>query len=211
MLFITLYFLFSFAKSDLVVVDQITFPIPLLRLFGKKTLYYCHFPESLLNDNKKTPLIKAYRLIFDTLEILCLHLSTIICFNSNYTKETVEKEFKSMKKWKGPKYVVYPCMQSPKEKEEVVGELANKRYLLTINRYETRKRLDVCIEAFGILRESMVEKDMRLVIAGGLDRKNKDAVSCREALGEQVKKLGISDRVSFYENITEKEKEDLMR
>ena len=110
MLYITLYFVFSFAKFDLVVVDQITLPIPILRLFRYKVLYYCHFPEALLNDNKVTPVIKIYRLVMDFVEQICLWFANIICFNSQYTRSNVENRFTFMKKWKGSKYIVYPCV-----------------------------------------------------------------------------------------------------
>ena len=210
MWWIALYFVFSFAKSDLVVVDQITFPIPLLRLFRKKVIYYCHFPEALLNDNKVTPIVRIYRLVMDSLEIFALKFANIICFNSSYTRDKLEATFPSMKKWKGSKSVLYPCMQNPKQIEKLERPLNGQKYILTLNRFETRKRLDICIEAFALAQDSLKKHKICLVVAGGLDFKNADAKLCRKNLQEQAVALGVQEQVVFMENISEKDKEELL-
>ena len=210
MWWIALYFVLSFTKTDLVVVDQITFPIPLLRLFRKNVVYYCHFPEALLNDNKVTPLVKVYRLVMDSLEIFALRFANIICFNSSYTRDKLESTFPSMKKWKGAKYVLYPCMQSPKPIEKLERPLGGQKYILTLNRFETRKRLDISIEAFALAQDLMKKQKICLVVAGGLDFKNADAKLCRKNLQEQTATLGVQDQDIFMENISEKDKEELL-
>ncbi len=216
MLFLTLYFVFSFAKFDLVVVDQITLPIPILRLFKYKVLYYCHFPEAMLNDNKVTPVIRVYRFVMDIIEQFCLYFATVICFNSNFTRNTVESTFPFVKKWKGKKYIVYPCVQNPPVNYQApeIPELNPNNYLLTVNRFETRKRLDLCISAFADALQKdtrLRESGMKLVLAGGLDKKNQDALKCRQSLSDQARDLGIRERVVFRENISQEEKEWLLR
>lgn len=216
MLYLTFYFVFSFAKFDLVVVDQITLPIPILRLFRYKVLYYCHFPEALLNDNKLTKLVKVYRFFMDIIEQVCLYFATVICFNSNYTRNTVESTFPFVRKWKGKKYTVYPCVQNPPstKKAPEIPDLEPSNYLLTVNRFETRKRLDLCISAFADAiqkNERIRDSRMKLVLAGGLDRKNQDALRCRQSLSDQARDLGIRERVVFRENISQEEKEWLLR
>lgn len=213
MFIISIYFIFSFTGSDLVVVDQITLPIPLLRLFGHKVLYYCHFPEALLNDNKPTKLGKVYRLVLDTVEVVCLYFASILCFNSNYTKENVEQVFPSVKKRLLGKYTVYPCMQTPPTIFDASVDLPEK-FLLSLNRFETRKRIDIAVTSFAeALRENpnLKSSGMKLILAGGLDAKNKDAVFCRSQLETLAKDQGILDRVVFMENINENQKEALLR
>lgn len=210
MWWIALYFVLSFTKADLVVVDQITFPIPLLRLFRNKVVYYCHFPEALLNDNKVTPLVRLYRLVMDSLEVFALRFANIICFNSAYTRDKLETTFASMKKWKGAKHVLYPCMQSPKPIEKLERPLEGRKFILTLNRFETRKRLDICVEAFALVQDLMRKLKICLVVAGGLDFKNADAKQCRKNLQEQAATLGVQDQVVFMENISEKDKEELL-
>jgi alpha-1,3/alpha-1,6-mannosyltransferase len=217
MFYLALYLICTWAQFDLVVVDQITLPIPLLRLFKYKVLYYCHFPEALLNDNKRTFVVIIYRTLMDFIESLCLRFASAVCFNSYYTEENVEKIFPSMKKWKGYKKVVYPCMLPPPEKLPTVEHAAllpaKGKYLLSVNRFETRKRIDLCIESFALALKTNVhfkQSGIKLVLAGGLDRNNKDALICRSSLEQLAIRLEISDRVIFRENITQEEKEILL-
>lgn len=213
MFFISLYFVLSCSGSDLVVVDQITFPIPLLRLFRHKVLYYCHFPEALLNDNKPSKLGKIYRFILDWIEVICLYFASIICFNSNYTKDNVEAVFPSVKKRKNAKYTVYPCMQTPPPIFDTSVALPSD-FLLSLNRFESRKRIDIAVRAFSIAlksSKSMKNLDAKLVLAGGLDVKNADAVKCRTELEDLAKAENIIDKVIFMENINENQKEALLR
>lgn len=213
MFLITLSFVFSFTRSDLVVVDQITLPIPLLRLFRYKVLYYCHFPEALLNDNKPSKLGAVYRFILDTIEVVCLYFASVICFNSYYTKENVEHVFPSVKKRATGKYVVYPCMQTPPAVFDSSVKLPSN-FVLSLNRFESRKRIDVAVRAFAAALKTCKEmqvKDARLVLAGGLDLKNADAVKCRAELEALATELGVADKVVFMENINETQKEALLR
>ena len=213
MFFITLYFIFSCSGADLVVVDQITLPIPLLRLFRHKVLYYCHFPEALLNDNKPSKVGRVYRFLLDTIEVVCLYFASIICFNSNYTKENVEEVFPSVKKRKTSKYTVYPCMQTPPMLFDTSVQLPEK-FLLSLNRFETRKRLDIAVKAFALALKasSQMRKDeVKLVLAGGLDGKNADALKCRKELENLAIEENIKDKVIFMENINETQKEALLK
>ena len=79
---------------SVVVVDQIAYTIPLIRLFTNyKIVYYCHFPEKLLDDNAKNQKIpklkkivgKIYRYIFDVLESFALRWTHCILYNSKFT------------------------------------------------------------------------------------------------------------------------------
>ena len=42
--------------------------LPLLKLFGNKVVFYCHFPDKLLCIERKSYTKKLYRLVIDTLE-----------------------------------------------------------------------------------------------------------------------------------------------
>lgn len=213
MFVITLSFIFRFTKSDLVVVDQITLPIPLLRCFKYKVLYYCHFPEALLNDNKPSKLGKIYRFVLDTIEVCCLYFANILCFNSSYTKDSVEEVFPSVKKRKAGKYILYPSMQTPPLIFDHSTNLPQK-YLLSLNRFETRKRIDIAVDSFALAlsnSKSLKDSGTKLVLAGGLDSKNKDAIECRQKLETLAAQKGVEDRVVFMENINENQKEALLR
>ena len=97
--------------------------------------------------------------------------------------------------------------------EENLG-LEPQNYFLTVNRYETRKKLELSIDAFKQAIENsqrLKQSKFKLVIAGGYDKKNSDAIVCRSSLLSQASELGIADRVVFRENISQEEKEYLLR
>ena len=52
-------------KYDVVVADQVSIVLPLLRMFRNKTIFYCHFPDQLLAGSRKNPLKKVYRFFLD--------------------------------------------------------------------------------------------------------------------------------------------------
>ena len=37
--------LFYSETTDIVILDGVSAPVPLLRLFGMKVIFYCHFPD----------------------------------------------------------------------------------------------------------------------------------------------------------------------
>lgn len=63
--------LFYNQTSELVFMDGVSAPIPLLRLFGLKVLFYCHFPDKVGADSCT---------VFDSniLQLLCVDRSSLI-------------------------------------------------------------------------------------------------------------------------------------
>ena len=37
--------LFYYSSTDIIVLDGVSAPIPIFRLFNMKVLFYCHFPD----------------------------------------------------------------------------------------------------------------------------------------------------------------------
>lgn len=61
--------LIMFDQNDykVVVADQVSVVLPLLKLFGFKTIFYCHYPDKLLSG--KTNIVKRiYRFFIDWVE-----------------------------------------------------------------------------------------------------------------------------------------------
>ncbi len=50
---------------SVVVADQVSIVLPLLRIFGYKTIFYCHYPDKLLSGVKTNFLKKIYRFFID--------------------------------------------------------------------------------------------------------------------------------------------------
>lgn len=144
-----------------------------------------------------------------------MYFTTIICFNSEYTKRNTESTFKLMKRWKGRRYVVYPCMHEPSAKHQPEAHplLKPKNFILSLNRFETRKNLSLALEMFKqvVDRKNKQGWETKLVLAGGLDTRNSDAIECLKELKLISLRHGISERVVFMANITEEQKEYLLK
>jgi len=70
---------------DVVVADQVSVVVPLLRLFGFKVIFYCHYPDKLL-AGKRGFAKKIYRFFIDLVEELSLLFANKIYVNSLYTQ-----------------------------------------------------------------------------------------------------------------------------
>lgn len=94
-------------EFDVIVVDQISTSIPILRQLGK-VLFYCHFPDKLLT--KRETLLKSfYRLPIDLAEewttgkcfksclLMLLGQAEKIVVNSKFTLGVFENSFPSIK------------------------------------------------------------------------------------------------------------------
>ena len=60
--------LFNQYDHTTVVADQVSVVLPLLRIFGYRTIFYCHYPDKLLSGSKHSFLKKIYRFVIDTVE-----------------------------------------------------------------------------------------------------------------------------------------------
>lgn len=158
-------------------VDQLSAAIPLLRLLqpGPRVLFYCHFPDKLLA--KKGGLLKTlYRRPFDALESWSTGCSDTIVVNSNFTKGIFADAFPSLQHRQPG--VVYPCVDTsastaPRSASPI---WANKKVLLSINRFEKKKDVALAIKAYAALSPKEREH-ARLVIAGGYDARVAENVS----------------------------------
>ena len=85
MLYTTLIWIIFGEKADLVICDQISACIPLLKWFSKsKILFYCHFPDKLL-AKRQSRLRKIYRYPIDWLEEKTTGMADTVVVNSRFT------------------------------------------------------------------------------------------------------------------------------
>lgn len=204
-----MYVIIFGSSFDLIIVDQIAYTIPLLKLFKKKVLYYCHFPEALLNDNKPTKINIAYRKIFDSIENFSISFSDYICFNSKFTEETTLSTFKKIEQNVKKREVLYPCVEIPVEELNI--ENSDKKYFLSLNRFETRKNIKRALSAYLENFNFFKEKGIRIKIAGGYKSDNPDSVSCLQELKKYAKENSIEDYVDFELSVDNNKKEKLLR
>ena len=94
------------------ILDQVSFPIPLLRCRSRRILFYCHFPDKLLSTNRTSFVMKCYRYILDFLEEVTTGMAHTILVNSRFTSEIFCQSFPLLLRWwpaKRPE-ILYPAI-----------------------------------------------------------------------------------------------------
>ncbi|KNE92587.1 hypothetical protein PSTG_14020 [Puccinia striiformis f. sp. tritici PST-78] len=202
---------------DVYFVDQLSASIPLLRYATRtRVLFYCHFPDLLLsptsNASSGTPswistLKSIYRIPLDWLEEYTTANADTILVNSQFTAEVFRKTLTTINKQ--PK-VVYPGVdiniynrpdtdQSNQEKGAIYSE---RPTILSINRFEEKKNINLILQAFIHLREGTSTSESsqapRLVLAGGYDERLMDNRRTLKALQE-----GVPSELSYLTLTTE--------
>ncbi|CAO3644956.1 unnamed protein product [Cunninghamella blakesleeana] len=193
-LFLVLWLIIHHQESyDIIFMDQLSACLPLLKWFTpSKTLFYGHFPDKLL-ATRGSKLRERYRHIFDNIEEWSTEMSDIIVVNSGFTASMFKKTFPSMNK---QLRVLYPPinfdaydrsidMNDPK----VQLLQSSKDTLLSINRFERKKNVELALHAFAELKLSnmipeSVFNNNRLVLAGGYDKRVQENVDYLEELDD---------------------------
>ena len=172
MLYIAFYVVFcSKVKFDVIICDQISACIPILKWSGAKVIFYCHFPDQLLTTRKNW-LKRLYRWPIDTLEEWTTGKAHEVLVNSNFTARVFHSTFTSLSQVQPT--ILYPSLnfsafnQKPGKLENVIPSQVETVFL-SINRYERKKNLSLAITAFAQLIGQLKEeekKSVHLVMAG---------------------------------------------
>lgn len=172
-------------KPTAFFIDQLAAGIPFLRWFweDQKILFYCHFPDLLLVQGRKSWYKRLWRIGFDWLEGWGIRGADRVVVNSGFTKGVVESIWNGLGGERGVG-VVYPCVDTKgSDKVEEDGKLLwkDKKVLLSINRFERKKDVGLAIKAFAGLAPNDRE-GVRLVIAGGYDPQVRENVLYHHSL-----------------------------
>jgi len=197
-------------ENTIIFVDGVSAPIPLLRLFGFKVIFYCHFPDLLLCYERSSPMKKVYRLLIDSIEEITTGCANITLVNSKFTREVFKTTFKTLGT-RRPPFVLYPTV--PEAEDTAKEEISCIPYangfdsiFVSLNRYERKKNISLAIDSFVHLiqevkrnQKSGVSERLLLVVAGGYDRSVMENVQYLEELMEHCK----SHHLPFqYQNLT---------
>ncbi|KAH3903466.1 related to Alpha-1,3/1,6-mannosyltransferase ALG2 [Saccharomycodes ludwigii] len=198
----------SVNKYDLFIVDQLSTCIPFLEIFSK-TLFYCHFPDQLL-ARRESFLKKIYRLPFDLIEQFTTGSADCIVVNSNFTKSIFYKTFRFLKKDSIDVDVIYPCVSLVKDSYDkkdldFYNEYLKKgisveggAFLLSINRYERKKDIELAIKAYAAVKNS---DNLKLYICGGYDNRVDENVAYLKELQEIATNLKLSYVTVHYDDM----------
>ena len=175
MIYVAFYLVFfSGAQFDVIICDQISACVPVLKWSRAKVLFYCHFPDQLLTTRRGW-LKRMYRCPIDRLEEWSTGEAHEVLVNSNFTAQVFRSTFRSLVHVQPT--VLYPSLnfsafdQPVEPLQDVVPPRASTVFL-SINRYERKKNLPLAIRAFAKLLSQLREEESRtvhLVLAGKLE------------------------------------------
>ncbi|KAK9240520.1 hypothetical protein V1525DRAFT_208129 [Lipomyces kononenkoae] len=169
--------------------------IPQRRKRKARILFYCHFPDKLL-ATRKSLVKRLYRIPFDAIEAYSTSQADILLVNSRFTQRMFRSEFPSIDRTPG---VVYPCVhESDDNKDETVVRIvkdSGKRTLLSVNRFEKKKEVDLAIRAYAALKDTPGFANTALVIAGGYDNAVSENLEYMTELRRLCDSLGLEHKI----------------
>ncbi|XP_073150169.1 uncharacterized protein [Henckelia pumila] len=212
-IFVALCVFFMYPTFDVILVDQVSVVIPLMKLKkASKVVFYCHFPDLLLAQHT-TILRRIYRKPIDYLEEITTGMADLILVNSKFTASTFARTFKILNASGIRPAVLYPAVNVD-QFDEVN---ATKLNFLSINRFERKKNIDLAISSFARLcnnefdvLEGANNEEFTLTIAGGFDKRLRENVEYLEDLKNLAKGKGVLDRVHFVTSCPTSERNTLL-
>ncbi|XP_076947891.1 uncharacterized protein LOC143619961 [Bidens hawaiensis] len=201
-IFVALCVLFYHPSFDVVIADQVSVVIPILKLKkSSKVIFYCHFPDLLLAKHT-TLLRRIYRAPINYLEQITTGMADLILVNSKFTASTFAATFKRLDSRGIKPAVLYPAVNVD-QFSQPNGYTLN---FLSINRFERKKNIDLAISAFAMLDS----RDMTLTIAGGFDQRLRENVDYLEQLKLLAEIKGVSKQVNFITSCSTAERNALL-
>lgn len=215
MIYAALYIIFANDfPTDVVFCDQISYAVPVLHFRFSKVLFYCHFPDQLLSKPGGR-LKQFYRAPLNWIEEKTTGQADKILVNSKFTQTVFKNTFKSLRKVPD---VLYPSINTdlldgtdpdPLSSVLPVDFPEDAFVFLSINRYERKKDLGLALAAFGHLKNIVPAEcfdKVRIVMAGGYDRRVSENIDCYAELVVQADQLQISSQVVFLKSPSDSQK-----
>ena len=207
----------QFPHADIVVLDVLPTPIPLLLPYTS-VLFYSHFPDKLLTRDTvngeymgvgQSLLKKVYRKLLDAIEEGTMGLADVLVVNSNFTRTQVERVFPSLRE--KPMRVLYPALShtgTPTSCGEDKATHPNPP-IVSLNRYERKKNIELLLQAYALLKQTFPKTTLPpLIVAGGYDVANVENVEYLGELTSLASTLAIP--VQFRRSISEQERHELL-
>ncbi|RDX61801.1 Alpha-1,3/1,6-mannosyltransferase ALG2, partial [Mucuna pruriens] len=146
-LFVAFCVLFMWRSFDVILADQVSVVVPILKLKrSTKVVFYCHFPDLLLAQHS-TFIRRMYRKPIDYVEEITTGMADLILVNSNFTASTFANTFKYLDAKGVRPAVLYPAVNVDQFNEPSSFKLN----FLSINRFERKKNIQLAISAFAML------------------------------------------------------------
>lgn len=212
-IFVALCVLFLWPSFDVILADQVSVVIPLLKLKkSMKVVFYCHFPDLLLAHHT-TVLRRLYRKPIDFVEEITTGMADMILVNSKFTASTFANTFKRLHARGIRPAVLYPAVNVDQFDEPH----SYKLNFLSINRFERKKNIELAVSAFARLHtleehapQSQKLNEATLTIAGGYDSRLRENVEYLDELKHLAAREGVSCRISFVTSCSTAERNKLL-
>ncbi|XP_028785934.1 alpha-1,3/1,6-mannosyltransferase ALG2-like [Neltuma alba] len=211
-LFVALCVLFLWPSFDVILADQVSVVIPVLKLKkSAKVVFYCHFPDLLLAQHT-TFLRRMYRKPIDYIEEITTGMADLILVNSKFTASTFANTFKHLDARGIRPAVLYPAVNVDQFNEPD----SFKFNFLSINRFERKKNIELAISAFAqlhALKGDALRQDAfnaSLTVVGGFDKRLKENVEYLEELKDLAEREGVSSRTRFITSCSTAERNALL-
>ncbi|TYI96215.1 hypothetical protein E1A91_D01G055600v1 [Gossypium mustelinum] len=212
-IFVALCVLFMWPSFDVILADQVSVVVPLLKLKrSTKVVFYCHFPDLLLAQHT-TLLRRIYRKPIDIIEELTTGMADMILVNSRFTASTFAKTFKHLHARGIRPAVLHPAVNV----NQFDKPRSFKLNFLSINRFERKKNIELAVSAFAMLRtlDGNVDRgsnfaDADLTIAGGFDKRLRENVEYLDELKSLAERNGVAGQVNFVTSCSTAERNSLL-
>ncbi|XP_057967197.1 uncharacterized protein LOC131157230 isoform X1 [Malania oleifera] len=212
-IFVAFCVLFLWSSFDIILADQVSVVIPLMKLKKfSKVVFYCHFPDLLLAQHT-TFVRRMYRKPIDFIEEITTGMADLILVNSKFTASTFANTFKNLHAQGIQPAVLYPAVNIDQFNEPN----AFKHNFLSINRFERKKNIELAISAFAMVRtlegnvlQGQNLDNISLTIAGGYDNRLRENIEYLEELKGLAEMKGVSNRVHFITSCSTAERNKLL-
>ncbi|XP_016470200.1 uncharacterized protein LOC107792493 isoform X2 [Nicotiana tabacum] len=212
-MFVALCLLLMWPSFDVILADQVSVVIPLLKLKkSAKVVFYCHFPDLLLAQHT-TALRRIYRKPIDFIEEITTGMADLILVNSRFTASTFAETFKNLDARGIKPAILYPAVNV----DQFEKPNDSKLNFLSINRFERKKNIELAISAFAMLhthemhdRQGVNMNDVSLTVAGGFDNRLRENVEYLEELKKLAQREGVFHRVRFITSCSTAERNELL-
>uniref|UniRef100_V5I394 Alpha-1,3/1,6-mannosyltransferase ALG2 n=2 Tax=Ixodes ricinus TaxID=34613 RepID=V5I394_IXORI len=197
-------------RPDVVVCDQVSACVPVLKWGVARVVFYCHFPDLMLAERSGL-LRRIYRWPIDTLEQWSTGKADTVLVNSKFTGDVFRRVFPKLADV--PLHVLHPTTSLSRLDRPLEGSLEDLgihpsgAVFLSLNRYERKKNLGLALRA---LELAIREVPCHLVVAGGYDVNHRENVEHYEELQNLAKELSIAEHVSFLKSPAEPAKQQLL-
>src|SRR5262245_54931689 len=197
-------------QPDVVICDQVPHVIPLLRRAARAPIVlYCHHPDRLLAPFAGGAM-RWYRGLIDRLEEKGTAVADRVLVNSEFTARRMREAFPRIEVT--PR-VVYPGV-SPSDCAELTDEPPpGPIMILTIGRFAPEKRQELAVDALAALRGRLTTPAfarLRLVLAGGYDRRFREQRDTIATLEERIRIHGLAEQVELRLLPSEEERRALL-